>query len=343
MPGTHSVVTALGRPVQRMVFLVFGGMLVSEVLGPAETLAEAARLGAPYDVSFASPDGQDVVAAHGVVVPVRSRSSDLGTVDTIFVPGRRPPRSDQAAPAAARELLGRNVRAGRWVGIGTGAFTLGEAGLLDGRRSTTQWRYAPTLAARFPRTTVEPSDAVVQDGNIFTAATPSAAIQLAVALVEQDHGRDLAAGVRAALGAQSPVGLEATALPSSGRRNGTSRILLKVLALIQADPGAPHTVSSLSRAASVSTRHLTRLFREELQTTPAQYVEQVRFSLARRFLDQRYSVTETAMRSGYGSSESLRRAFNAHLGEPPSRYRLRRSQAQADSNQAAADEGRNAG
>ncbi|MFD1211387.1 GlxA family transcriptional regulator, partial [Arthrobacter sp. GCM10027362] len=231
-------------------------------------------------------------------------------------------------PAPDDELLGTvgtlAERAGRVASVCTGAFVLAELGLLDGRRATTHWRHAGTLARRYPRVHVEPDVIHVRDGRYITSAGITAGIDLALSLVEDDHGADAARTIARELVVfmQRPGGQSqfSTALETPPAR---SSLLRALTAAVHADPAAGHTLSTMAAAAAFSPRHLTRLFQAELNTTPARWVERVRLDRARQLLLEGHSITAAARHSGFGSDETLRRAFARHLGTTPTEYRNR--------------------
>jgi transcriptional regulator GlxA family with amidase domain len=180
------------------------------------------------------------------------------------------------------------------------------------------------FARAFPDVAVEPDALFVRDGDVFTSAGVSSGIDLALALVEMDHGTELVRDVarwlvvylkRAGGQSQFSVLVEADPPPQSPLR--------KVTEAISADPAANHSVKTLAAQASLSTRQLTRLFQSELGMTPARYVEMVRIDAARAALDAGRTVADTARIAGFGSTESLRRVFVDHLGVSPKAYRDR--------------------
>jgi transcriptional regulator GlxA family with amidase domain len=196
--------------------------------------------------------------------------------------------------------------------------------LLSGRRATTHWRDTRSLARAYPDITVDPDAIFVRDGDVFTSAGVSSGIDLALALVEQDYSSELVRDVarwlvvylkRAGGQSQFSALVEADPPPQSALRVVTDAIA--------ANPGADHSVRTLATRASLSTRQLTRLFRSELGMTPADYVEMVRINAARAALDAGRTVTDTAHIAGFGSAETLRRVFTAHLGVSPKAYRDR--------------------
>ncbi|WP_232007262.1 GlxA family transcriptional regulator [Mycobacterium intermedium] len=295
-----------------------------DVAGAGEVFAEANRFGADYRLKVASVDGDDVVTSIGTRLGVTDAISEIEAADTVMVAGsdhlpRRP--IDPALVEAVRSIAGRT---NRLASICTGSFVLAQAGLLNGRRATTHWHDVRLFAQAFPQITVEPDAIFVRDGDIFTSAGISAGIDLALALVEADHGTDLVRAVarwlvvylkRAGGQSQFSVLVEADPPPESPLRKATDAI--------SANPAANHSVNSLAVQASLSTRQLTRLFQSELGTTPARYVELVRIDAARAALDAGRSVGETARLAGFGTPETLRRVFLSHLGITPKAYRDR--------------------
>jgi transcriptional regulator GlxA family with amidase domain len=313
-----------------MVIVVFDGVKLLDVTGPAEVFAEANRFGADYRLRFVSVDGRDVSTSIGVRFAVSGRIADIESADTVLVAGGdgligRP--IDPAlvdAVAGLADVAALPPRTRRLASICTGAFILAQAGLLSGKRATTHWRHVRLLANAFPDITVEPDAIFIRDGDTFTSAGVTAGIDLALALVEQDHGTELVRAVARSLvvylkraGGQSQF---STLVEADPPRESALRSVTEAIA---AAPGADHSVKSLAAVASLSTRQLTRLFQAELGTTPARHVEQVRIDAARGALDAGHSVSDAAQIAGFGSAETLRRVFVNHLGVSPKAYRDR--------------------
>ncbi|MFJ3779473.1 GlxA family transcriptional regulator [Streptomyces sp. NPDC090075] len=308
----------------RVGFVVFEGVTMLDVSGPSEVLHQAGRLAAPYELVLVSPTGGTVTTSAGPALTGTVRAADAGPVDTVLVAGgdrlaERP--IEDGLLAAARDLT---EGARRVASVCTGAFVLGELGLLDGRRATTHWRHAAVFARRYPRVRVEPDAIHVRDGRYVTSAGISAGIDLALALVEDDHGADVARDIARELvvflqrpGGQSQFSTAVTTPPAR------TEPLRTLIASVLADPAADHSLPALAASAAVSTRHLTRLFTAELGTTPARWVERVRLDRAQQLLLEGHSVTAAARHSGLGTDETLRRAFARHLGTTPTHYRRR--------------------
>ncbi|GHC68089.1 GlxA family transcriptional regulator [Streptomyces flavofungini] len=320
-------VARAGRAGRRVVAVVaFDGVQLLDVSGPVEVFTTANSYGAQYDLRVVSPSGRDVRTSSGVRVGVDGTVAGLPRrVDTLVVPGRRDWRRAVADTDLVQLTAALAARATRVTSVCAGAFVLAEAGLLDGRRAATHWELARELAAAYPRVRVAKDPLFVRDGPVVTSAGVTAGIDLALALVEDDHGAHLAREVARQLvvfmarpGGQSQFSKRLAPEPSEGS------VVRRVLDAVTADPAADHSLDSLARQAGVSARHLGRLFRAETGMTPGQYVEAVRLEAARALLEAGPdTVEEVARRAGFGSSESLRRVFQLHLGVAPTAYRAR--------------------
>jgi transcriptional regulator GlxA family with amidase domain len=291
----------MSRKPHRVGLLAFPGVTLLDLAGPAEVFSEANRFGARYELVTYTHDGREVRSSTGIRLAADAAVADAGRLDTVLLPG-----SEALATA------------------GTGAFLLAATGLLDGRRATTHWRHGATLARRHPGIDVELDAIFVTDGPIATSAGVTAGIDLSLALVEHDHGAALTRDVARSLVVflQRPGGQSQFSVPSRTPRP-RHRPLRELLEAIAADPAGSYSVPELAAAAGTSTRHLTRLFQRELGTTPARHVERVRLEAAQMLLEAGESVTSAALRCGFGTDETLRRAFVHHLGVPPATYRSR--------------------
>ncbi|WP_285597668.1 GlxA family transcriptional regulator [Kineosporia sp. NBRC 101731] len=308
----------------RIGVLVFDYVKMLDFAGPAEVFVEANQTVGNYEVVLISPDGKPVHTSIGARVEVMAAAADVTDIDTLVVPGSEcaPPSFVTPAVLEATALL--VPRARRVTSICSGAFVLAALGLLDGRRATTHWKFTKRLAKDHPRVLVEPDSIFVRDGNVYSSAGVVAGIDLGLALVEEDHGADAARRVAQSLlvylqraGGQSQFSAQ---LAGPAPRTPVVRL---VVDLIQADPAQPFTAQKLADHARVSVRHLARMFREELDSTPMEYLASIRFEAARAKLDAGSTVAQAALLSGYGTAESLRRAFIARLGISPLKYQQR--------------------
>jgi transcriptional regulator GlxA family with amidase domain len=307
-----------------VVFVVFDGVKLLDVSGPAEVFAEANMFGADYRLAYVSVSGAPVLTSIGTRLDVEGAVNMQTPIDTLVVPGGDDlvgkPIPDGLV--AAVKLLHPQVR--RTVSICTGAFVLGSAGVLSGRRATTHWRHAQVFSRSYPDISVEPDALFVEDRGVFTSAGVSAGIDLALALVEQDHGSGLAREVarNLVLFMQRPGGQSQFSAPLKIKPVG-SRPLREIIDRLSAHPAQDVSVESMGAMVGLSPRQVSRLFADELSTSPAKFVEQMRLEHAKTFLETGQSVTAAARAAGFGSAESMRRTFVARLHVSPSEYRAR--------------------
>jgi transcriptional regulator GlxA family with amidase domain len=315
----------------RVAILVYDGVKLLDVAGPADVFAEANRLGADYRVMLVSPTGNEVTTSIGIRMAVDSAPDTQPSPHTFLVAGGDIYPHRAVPPDLVAAVRTMSASAHRIASICTGAVILAAAGLLDGKRATTHWKVAGALASRHPATHVEPDAIYVRDGDVYTSAGVSAGIDLALALVEEDHGPKLTRDVARALVVylQRAGGQSQFSAPLQGSPPRTPA-LRRVVDLVTADPSGSHSLSELAEHLNVSPRHLTRLFREELSTTPARYVQSIRFDIAKALLDQGYTATQAAARAGFPGYESLRRVFTRELGLTPAAYQRRFRTARRD-------------
>jgi transcriptional regulator GlxA family with amidase domain len=316
-----------GGSAATVVIIAFDGVQLLDVTGPAEVFTTAGTATGPaYDVRIVSPDGADVRTSSGVRIGVDGGLDMLPRrFGTVLVPGR----SDWRVAVRDVDLVDFTtrlaLRARRVASVCAGAFLLAEAGILDGRRAATHWRLAADLAAAYPAVTVAHDPVFVRDGPVITSAGVSAGIDLALALVEEDHGADTARHVaRELVVFMARPGGQSQFSARLGPLTGHHPAVRAAMDAAGADPHSAADVTALAHVAGVSPRHLTRLFRADTGMTPGQYVESVRLEAARALLEGGGdSVEHIAQAAGFGSSESMRRAFQQMLGVAPSEYRAR--------------------
>ncbi|MFG3163694.1 GlxA family transcriptional regulator [Streptomyces sp. NPDC048232] len=310
---------------QRTVLVVLFDQVQSlDVTGPVEVFAGAERhTPGTYRISTASLDGAPVRTSSGLtVVPDRSLA-DVPRPDTLVVPGGQGTRSPDPRLTDWLRVHGPHVR--RLVSVCTGAALLAGAGLLDGRRATTHWAYCDRLAREHPAVQVDPDPIYVRDGHVATSAGVTSGIDLALALVEEDLGRDTALTIARHLvvflrrpGNQAQFSAQLAA--QTARREP----LRELQQWITEHPGADLGVETLAARAGLSPRHFARAFRAETGTTPGRYVDRIRLEHARRLLeDTGDGVEQVSRASGYGTPEAMRRAFAKALGTSPAEYRRR--------------------
>ncbi|MET9803603.1 GlxA family transcriptional regulator [Streptomyces sp. NPDC006368] len=309
-----------------VLVVLFDDVQSLDVTGPVEVFAGAAHVsGDPgaYPIRTASLDGSPVRTQSGLRLAADSSLADADRPHTLLVPGGEGTANPD--PRLIEWLRTHAPRADRLVSVCTGALLLAEAGLLDGHRATTHWAFCDHLARNHPAVDVEPNPIFVRDGKLSTSAGVTAGIDLALALVEEDLGRDAALTIARHLvvflrrpGNQAQFSVQLAA--QTARREP----LRELQQFITEQPAADLSVEALAARARLSPRHFARAFRTETGTTPGRYVERVRLEHARRLLEEtRGGVREVARAAGYGTPEAMRRAFVKALGTPPAEYRRR--------------------
>jgi transcriptional regulator GlxA family with amidase domain len=246
-------------------------------------------------------------------------------VDTLLVAGGRGARRAAQDPALLSWLTRIAPRVRRLGSVCTGSFILAAAGLLDGKRATTHWASCETLATMHPRVHVEPDPIFVRDGRLCTSAGVTAGMDLALSLVEEDFGRQVALGVarQLVMFLQRPGGQ--SQFSSQLSTQAADREPLRELVEWIADHLTEDlSVASLAERAAMSPRHFARVFASELNMTPARFVELQRVEAARRRLEESSDALErVAATCGFGGAEVMRRAFVRSIRVSPSDYRSR--------------------
>ncbi|MEV0128819.1 GlxA family transcriptional regulator [Dactylosporangium sp. NPDC050688] len=308
---------------QRVLVALFDGVQSLDVTGPVEVFAgaEQARPGS-YTIRTGSIDGRTVTTSSGLRLTPDGDLAGGDAADLIVVPGGAGTRAGD--PRLVAWLRATAPGARRVASVCTGAFLLAEAGLLDERRATTHWRHAGALARRFPRVTVDTEPIFVRDGDVWTSAGVTAGIDLALAVVEADHGRDVALAIARHL-------VMFVRRPG-GQRQFSAQLAAQVAARdplrevqrhIAEHPAGDLSVDALARLANLSPRQFSRAFTAEVGTPPGRYVDRVRLETARRHLEEGAFVEDTARACGYGTGEAMRRAFVRTLGVTPTCYKER--------------------
>jgi transcriptional regulator GlxA family with amidase domain len=305
------------------------GVQLLDVSGPLDVFAEAnAQVGyETYRLLVLAVEQGPIRSSSGVrLMPDRIIGRDTREpIDTLLIAGC--PNAAEVSPSSALVtwLRRRAPAARRFGSVCSGAFFLAAAGLLDGRRVTTHWAVAERLAQQFPKVTVDEDAIQVRDGPLRTAAGVTAGLDLALALVEEDLGREVAMRVASQLvmffkrpGGQLQFSRKGEALPA-GRS-----ALQELQRWVAANPALDHSVSRLAKRMDLSPRHFSRLFRGEVGITPATWVEEARVNAARRLLEQgREAPKQVAALCGFADADTLRRTFARNVGVTPAEYRKR--------------------
>lgn len=321
------------------MFVTYPGITALDLVGPHEVFTAAAQVAR---LTGGEPDAYRVEVAAGVPGPLRTTrglavvadrtfASIRGPMDTLVVVGGEGAREASTDPELVGWVRRAAHRSRRVASVCTGAFVLAAAGLLDGRSATTHWASCRDLAQAYPAVTVDPDPIFVRDGNVWTSAGVTAGMDLALALVDDDLGRDVALMTARQLvlfvarpGGQSQFSAQLAA------QVAVRDPLRDLQGWIAEYPDADHSVERLAARVAMSPRHFARVFRDEVGSTPAAYVETVRVEVARRLLETTsLSTADVARASGFGTPETLRRAFSRRVGASPIEYRDRFRPAQA--------------
>jgi transcriptional regulator GlxA family with amidase domain len=316
-----------GNRPQRIAFVAYEGLEALDLTGPWEVLHTAGLIaGRPPELRCLTSDGRDVRSSSGLTYRADGSIDDADELDTVIVVGGvgvQRAREDERLLAGIARLSGR---ARRTASVCSGAFLLAEAGLLDGRRATTHWAHCDRLAREFPAVEVDPDPIFIRDGAVHTSAGVTAGMDLALALAEEDHGREAALQTARMLVvyARRPGGQSQFSVQLE-RGSAADPPLRELQSWIAEHPDEDLSVGALAGRMHLSERQLGRVFRRELGTTPADYVERVRVEAARQLLETEpgHPLEEVAGRSGFASAEVMRRAFHRRVGASPREYRDR--------------------
>lgn len=309
----------------RIVIVGFPSVQILDVTGPLEVFSTASRfLPIPrYATQLVSTEGGPVLSTSGLEFATGPIDEVVGDIDTLVVAGGRD--MDQAAgdPRLVDNIRRLALHSRRVTSVCSGAFLLAAAGLLDGRRATTHWAECEMLERAYPNVSVEPDAIYVQDGNVWSSAGVTAGIDLALALVADDHGRKAAATVARRL---------VVYLRRSGGQGQFSALLAAqsandepirdVLAWVPDNLTADLSISAMATQAHLSERQFSRVFKSEVGITPAEHVEAVRMEAACRLLETTgMAMEEIARACGFGTPETMNRAFRRRLNTTPGNHR----------------------
>jgi transcriptional regulator GlxA family with amidase domain len=320
----------VAEPARKSVAIIVPPKAQSlDVSGPLDAFLEANRhssSGPGYDVRLLATGVDRTIEVGGMsLIANGSIFDDVSSIDTMLVAGT----PDYAIAYTSTEfhawLRCRALKARRYGSVCTGAFFLGAAGLLDGMNATTHWQHAAELAERFPAARVLPDQIYVQDGALYTSAGVTAGVDLALKLIEDDHGRDLALTVARRLvvflrraGGQSQFSAHLAAqIAGEGKIRSLQHWILDHLS-------HDLDLASLASRVAMSVRNFTRVFQGETGSTPADFVEIARVDAARRLLEESETpLQRVASCCGFTSPDTMRRAFLRRIGTGPSDYRER--------------------
>jgi transcriptional regulator GlxA family with amidase domain len=320
---------------RRIVFIIYAGFEMIDLSGPAAVFTTANRMARArlYQVKVISPDGGPILCSDGVSLLTTPCSKfRIAATDTVLATGAyaAPLRAAMASKKIASILRRASVQAERFGSICAGTFLLSTAGLLSGKRVVTHWRGCEELATHAPDATVESEALYIESDRMWTSAGATAGIDMALAIVERDHGRSLMGAVARQLlvyshrpGNQSQFSSVLDAQVSRERHgkhvaaNGT---FAELSAWLQQQTGAPVKVAAMAAKVGMSERNFYRRFVEIIGVSPAKYMERLRLDAAKRYLENHQAPKVVAGRVGFQSESSFRSAFAACFGVTPAQY-----------------------
>ena len=324
------------RP-RRIVILAFPGVQPLDVIGPAEVFTGADALvdGGAYTVEVVAKTSGPITTRGGgySLMPKTTTDRCRGPIDTLVVAGGVGVLKAEHDAALIRWIRSAARRSRRITSVCSGSFLLARAGLLEGKTVTTHWASTAELARRHPELTVDPKPIFVRDGNIWTSAGVTSGMDLSLALVEEDLGREVAIEIARwlVLFLQRPGG-QAQFSSHLTAQLAERRPLRDLQAWIADNLDADLRVEALAERAAMSPRNFARFFRRETGMTPAAYVEVLRVERARQLLEEAGDPVDlVADRCGFGTPETMRRAFARRVGVAPAQYRARFKRAETQS------------
>lgn len=306
------------RQQRDIAMLVFDGVRTLDITGPLEVFDVARTLGCAYSVGLYGSDGSTVVrSASGLTFDVNAAVALDRAVDTLLIPGGECLVIDSVPQHLQQMIRTHAPRARRVAAVCAGSFALAATGLLAGRRATTHWRHLDTFAARHGSTLVERDSVFTRDGEIWTSAGAAAGIDLALALVADDHGPELAQEISKELVVLSRrmeghPQISATARTPRPKHPGLERLM----ATVGSDPAGNYELDTVAAQIGMSARHLARLFKSQVGVTLRQYVYEVRLENAVALVLAGESFHAAARRSGLRYGASVRDHLAAHRALP---------------------------
>jgi transcriptional regulator GlxA family with amidase domain len=314
--------------LRRIEILAYPDVQLLDVSGPLQVFASAndqlTRAGgnAEYEPLVVAAAGK-VRTSSGLVLEAATLPSSDIAVDTLIVPGGWGVNAACEDRALLDWIIRRAGESRRTASVCSGAFLLGTAGLLDGRKAVTHWQRCAEFAERFPAVRLDPDPIFIRDGDLWTSAGVTAGIDLALALVEADLGRAIALAVARQLvvflkrpGGQSQFSATLKAQLGDERFD-------RLHGWIADNLRADLSLATLAERANMSLRSFSRHYQKATGRTPARAIEEIRVEAARRMLEQGASVGQASRRCGFGSEETMRRSFLRSVGTNPRDYRER--------------------
>jgi transcriptional regulator GlxA family with amidase domain len=309
---------------------IFPGVQALDVAGPVDVFSEANRFVAPqerYEVALVSAEPGPLRASNGMALIADATFEQMRRPFNLALVAGGPalPDGDASDPRLLDWLTDAATQCERYGSICTGAFALGHAGLLDARNVTTHWQHAAQLAAQFPQARVDFDRIYLRDGKLVTSAGVTAGIDLSLALVAEDHGPHTALAVakRLVVFAQRQGGQSQFSPYLTAPADETSPVA-KVQAHVMERIRESFTVKQLADVAGMSARNFARVFVQETNVTPHEFVERARVDAARKLLESSGAALKAiAYDCGFGTADRMRIVFTRRIGATPMQYRER--------------------
>ncbi len=310
------------EPHRHIDAFVYHGINLLDLAGPMQAFWTADCYHSKYKLRTLSADGQPVETQPGVKIAVDGKFSDWNPRADLLIPGGHVSGELQSGNLKPfLQQAAKRTNGARIISICSGALILADAGILFGKPASTHWSRASYANATYPEVDWQLDQLFVNSGNIYTSAGVTAGIDLSLYLIEQDLGSAISLKTAQELvvylrrnGGQAQFS-SALSLQAAGQTN-----IARLSELILSEPEADWTIEHMAKSAGVSPRTLHRRLKEDIGTTPAQFVERLRLDLARTALLKRSSIKQAAHLSGFGHIQNLRRAFHRNFGITPSEY-----------------------
>jgi transcriptional regulator GlxA family with amidase domain len=316
---------------RRIGIIGYDGVQALDVIGPSDAFSMAAEFsggqeGAEYDVAVLGLSRKPFVAESGVQIKPDHVLEHAPEMDTVIVPGGRSLRLvPQTAARISNWLKDRAPRIRRMVSVCTGIYGVAPSGLLDGRKVTTHWRFARDVAQRFPSLKLETNAIFIKDGPFYTSAGVTAGIDLALAMIEEDHGPAVSLSIAREMVVylKRPGGQEQYSEPLQYQMT-SGKSFADLIPWMRGHMQQDLSIEALAARSNLSVRQFSRKFKQEFGVAPGTFVENLRLDEARKRLSEHSTRVEAIASSiGFASGDSFRRAFERRFGLAPSRFRGR--------------------
>jgi transcriptional regulator GlxA family with amidase domain len=313
----------------RIGLVGYDGVQALDLFGPADafTIAQIetdqGRMQPAYEIVVLAEHNKPFRTEAGVRCAPHATFRNAPSLDTLIIPGGKGSRVNHISAPIARWISSQAKRIRRIASVCTGIYILARTGLLDGRKTTTHWRFASDVAKLFPRLNVDHSALFLKDGAFYTAGGITSSVDLALALIEEDYGARVALSVARELVVylKRPGGQTQFSEPLEFQTRATDRfaeLAVWMLAHLRSDL----SLNALAKRACLSPRHFARKFKQSFGGTPASFVENLRLDEARRRLtEQTQTIDNVAASVGFRSDDAFRRAFQRRFGVNPTNYR----------------------